>query len=98
MCHLTLVQAIGATTPVFTAVLAVAMMGKRESGIVYAALLPVVIGIVIATGAAGFRLTCCMLRMLDNVADDAQCQLPDCGHSAVQVQSLFSTWLASQLL
>lgn len=44
-------QAIGATTPVFTAVLAVAMMGKRESGIVYAALLPVVIGIVIATGA-----------------------------------------------
>jgi drug/metabolite transporter (DMT)-like permease len=44
-------QAIGATTPVFTAVLAVAMMGKRETGIVYAALLPVVIGIVIATGA-----------------------------------------------
>jgi drug/metabolite transporter (DMT)-like permease len=44
-------QAIGATTPVFTAVLAVVMMGKRESGLVYVALLPVVIGIVIATGA-----------------------------------------------
>lgn len=49
--HAGALQAIGATTPVFTAVLAVAMMGKRESGIVYAALLPVVIGIVIATGA-----------------------------------------------
>lgn len=51
--HFETAQAIGATTPVFTAVLAVAMMGKRESGIVYAALLPVVIGIVIATGATG---------------------------------------------
>lgn len=48
--YLDALQAIGATTPVFTAVLAVVMMGKRESGLVYTALLPVVIGIVIATG------------------------------------------------
>lgn len=44
-------QAIGATTPVFTAVLAVVMMRKYEAPMVYFALLPVVIGIVIATGA-----------------------------------------------
>lgn len=44
-------QAIGATTPVFTAVLAVVMMRKYEAPIVYFALLPVVVGIVIATGA-----------------------------------------------
>ena len=62
-------QAIGATTPVFTAVLAVAMMGKRETGIVYAALLPVVIGIVIATGAAVSVQTTCR-----HLVYDAQCQ------------------------
>ena len=44
-------QAIGATTPVFTAILAIIMLRKSEVWIVYAALLPVVIGIVIATGA-----------------------------------------------
>lgn len=44
-------QAIGATTPVFTAVLAILMMRKYEAPMVYFALLPVVVGIVVATGA-----------------------------------------------
>mmetsp|Transcript_8266 Transcript_8266/g.24668 ORF Transcript_8266/g.24668 Transcript_8266/m.24668 type:complete len:371 (+) Transcript_8266:716-1828(+) len=51
-------QAIGATTPVFTAILAFIMLRKREAWVVYAALLPVVVGIVIATGAEpSFQLT-----------------------------------------
>ena len=50
--RLGLPQAIGATTPVFTAILAIVMLRKREAWLVYFALLPVVIGIVIATGAA----------------------------------------------
>lgn len=55
------------------------MMGKRETGIVYAALLPVVIGIVIATGAA-FR---CCFRCADHLAyaampDQGGCQCPTC--------------------
>ena len=44
-------QAVGATTPAFTAALSFLMMNARESTRTYAALLPVVIGIVIATGA-----------------------------------------------
>ena len=53
-------QAIGATTPAFTAGLALLMLGKRESLATYSALVPVVAGIVLATGfepsynAAGF--------------------------------------------
>lgn len=45
------VQAVGATTPAFTAALSLLMINARESNRTYAALLPVVIGIVIATGA-----------------------------------------------
>lgn len=44
-------QAVGATTPAFTAALSFLMVNARESSRTYAALLPVVIGIVIATGA-----------------------------------------------
>ena len=44
-------QAIGATTPFFTAILAIFMLGSRETAEVYLALVPVVVGIVIATGA-----------------------------------------------
>jgi drug/metabolite transporter (DMT)-like permease len=44
-------QALGATTPAFTAILAVIMLGHHESRGVYLSLIPVVIGIVIASGA-----------------------------------------------
>ncbi len=44
-------QAIGATTPAFTAVLAAVMLGHRETTSVYLSLVPVVVGIVIASGA-----------------------------------------------
>ena len=44
-------QALGATTPAFTAVLAALMLGHRETKAVYLSLIPVVVGIVIASGA-----------------------------------------------
>lgn len=44
-------QAIGATTPAFTALLAAVMMGHRESRSVYLSLIPVIVGIIIASGA-----------------------------------------------
>ena len=43
-------QAIGSTTPAFTAALAFALLGAREPLAVYATLLPVVGGVVLATG------------------------------------------------
>ncbi|EES18936.1 probable sugar phosphate/phosphate translocator At3g11320 [Sorghum bicolor] len=43
-------QAVGATTPFFTALLAYAVAGRREAFATYAALVPVVAGVVIATG------------------------------------------------
>lgn len=43
-------QAIGATTPFFTAVFAYMMTFRKEAGPVYAALVPVVTGVVIASG------------------------------------------------
>ena len=43
-------QAIGATTPFFTAVFAYVMSRKREAWITYGTLLPVVAGVIIATG------------------------------------------------
>ena len=43
-------QAIGATTPAFTAALALLMLAKKESLATYSALVPVVAGIVLATG------------------------------------------------
>ncbi|KAF0924013.1 hypothetical protein E2562_008359 [Oryza meyeriana var. granulata] len=43
-------QAVGATTPFFTAVLAYAVASRREACATYATLVPVVAGVVIATG------------------------------------------------
>ncbi|GMY25415.1 probable sugar phosphate/phosphate translocator At3g11320 [Fagus crenata] len=43
-------QAIGATTPFFTAVFAYVMIKRRESWITYVTLIPVVTGVIIATG------------------------------------------------
>ncbi|KAM0905221.1 hypothetical protein ACQ4PT_017506 [Festuca glaucescens] len=43
-------QAVGATTPFFTALIAYAIAARREAGATYAALIPVVAGVVIATG------------------------------------------------
>ncbi|KDP26086.1 hypothetical protein JCGZ_21119 [Jatropha curcas] len=50
-------QAIGATAPFFTAVFAYLLTFKRESWVTYAALVPVVAGVIIATGGQpGFHL------------------------------------------
>ncbi|TKY63414.1 sugar phosphate/phosphate translocator [Spatholobus suberectus] len=43
-------QAVGATTPFFTALFAYAVSTKREAWVTYATLLPVVTGVVIASG------------------------------------------------
>lgn len=43
-------QAVGATTPFFTALFAYLMTLKREAWVTYAALIPVVAGVVIASG------------------------------------------------
>ncbi|KAK9837287.1 hypothetical protein WJX81_003509 [Elliptochloris bilobata] len=43
-------QAIGATTPFFTALLGLVMLRDRETWLVYGSLVPVVIGIVVASG------------------------------------------------
>ncbi|KAF6256719.1 plastidic phosphate translocator-like protein 2 [Scenedesmus sp. NREL 46B-D3] len=43
-------QAIGATTPFFTAIFAVLLQGNREAGITYLTLLPIAGGVVIASG------------------------------------------------
>ncbi|KAI4354630.1 hypothetical protein L6164_003479 [Bauhinia variegata] len=43
-------QAIGATTPFFTAIFAYVMSRKREAWVTYGTLLPVVVGVVIASG------------------------------------------------
>ncbi|XP_031270551.1 probable sugar phosphate/phosphate translocator At3g10290 isoform X2 [Pistacia vera] len=50
-------QAVGATTPFFTALFAYLMTLKREAWVTYAALVPVVAGVVIASGGEpGFHL------------------------------------------
>ncbi|XP_043724254.1 UDP-URONIC ACID TRANSPORTER 1-like [Telopea speciosissima] len=50
-------QAVGATTPFFTAMFAYLMTFKREAWVTYAALVPVVAGVVIASGGEpGFHL------------------------------------------
>jgi FtsH-binding integral membrane protein len=57
-------QAVGATTPFFTAVLAYAFAARREACATYGALVPVVAGVVIATGVKSpptsipFRFVC----------------------------------------
>lgn len=47
-------QAIGATTPFFTAVLAFLMIKKREEWVTYSTLIPVVAGVIIASGVINF--------------------------------------------
>ncbi|CAM8974472.1 unnamed protein product [Rhodiola kirilowii] len=50
-------QAIGATTPFFTAVFTYLMTMKREAWLTYATLVPVVVGVVIASeGEPSFHL------------------------------------------
>lgn len=53
-------QAIGATTPFFTAVFAYLMTLRRESWLTYATLLPVVAGVIIA---AGYVFFLCIFRI-----------------------------------
>lgn len=57
-------QAIGSTTPAFTAALAILMLHKYESAAVYWSLVPVVLGIVIASGFEPsfhtFGFVCCI--------------------------------------
>lgn len=48
-------QAVGATTPFFTAIFAYFMTLKKEAWITYAALVPVVGGVVIASGVCFFN-------------------------------------------
>jgi FtsH-binding integral membrane protein len=47
-------QAIGATTPFFTAIFAYIMTFKREAWLTYLTLVPVVTGVVIASGVCYF--------------------------------------------
>lgn len=51
-------QAIGSTTPFFTAVFAYLITVKREAWLTYAALIPVVTGVVIASGVIPLALSC----------------------------------------
>uniref|UniRef100_A0A7S3QMB6 Sugar phosphate transporter domain-containing protein n=1 Tax=Dunaliella tertiolecta TaxID=3047 RepID=A0A7S3QMB6_DUNTE len=48
--HVSFTQAIGATTPFFTALLAYFFQGARENMTTYMALVPVVVGVIIASG------------------------------------------------
>lgn len=61
-------QAIGATTPFFTAVFAYAMTLKREAWLTYLALVPVVTGVIIASGVSlslsfNCNLVSCLIEM-----------------------------------
>lgn len=49
-------QAIGATTPFFTAVFAFFIIKSREAWLTYATLIPVVTGVIIASGVIQFLL------------------------------------------
>ena len=48
--HVSFTQAIGATTPFFTAVMAFLLQGTRETTPTYLALIPVMAGVIIASG------------------------------------------------
>ncbi|PNH09611.1 putative sugar phosphate/phosphate translocator [Tetrabaena socialis] len=68
-------QAIGSTTPFFTAVLAYAMQGHREVPLTYYSLIPIMAGVVVASGGEPlfniigftFCLTATALRALKSV-------------------------------
>lgn len=72
-------QAVGATTPFFTALFAYLATLKREAWVTYAALVPVVAGVVIASGVClfsaldhiifcGFNICFCEVYSLDLVS------------------------------
>lgn len=54
-------QAIGATTPFFTAVFAYLMTLKKESWATYVTLIPVVAGVIIASGVTAFSIFSCLI-------------------------------------
>lgn len=68
-------QAIGATTPFFTAILAYMMQGSRESRWTYLSLVPIALGVVVASGGepafSVLGFSCCLaataLRALKSV-------------------------------
>jgi drug/metabolite transporter (DMT)-like permease len=70
-------QAIGATTPFFTAVFAYLMTLKREGWLTYLALVPVVTGVMIASGVCSlflilmsfifFSHSCLMVETLSSI-------------------------------
>lgn len=58
-------QAVGATTPFFTAVFAYIMTVKREAWLTYLTLVPVVTGVVIASGVRSLVLLICVDWLLN---------------------------------
>lgn len=66
-------QAIGATTPAFTALLAIVIIGRYERLITYITLVPVILGIVIASkGEPGFHIVGFLLSMTATAARGAK--------------------------
>jgi len=67
--HSTLpLQAIGATTPAFTAILAVVIVRRWEQPLTYATLIPVILGVMIASrGEPGFHLAGFLLCVASTV-------------------------------
>lgn len=66
-------QAIGATTPFFTAVFAYLMTFKREAWLTYVTLIPVVTGVIIASGVCPFlyfHQICSCIVVLSNDNDN----------------------------
>mmetsp|Transcript_39571 Transcript_39571/g.75786 ORF Transcript_39571/g.75786 Transcript_39571/m.75786 type:complete len:320 (-) Transcript_39571:123-1082(-) len=66
-------QAIGATTPAFTALLAIVIIGRYERLVTYITLVPVILGIVIASkGEPGFHIVGFLLSMTATAARGAK--------------------------
>ncbi|KAG4915898.1 hypothetical protein JHK87_053455 [Glycine soja] len=75
-------QAVGATTPFFTAVFAYLATLKREAWVTYGALIPVVAGVVIASGRHVNAASCSLCHsrsgvVLDRLGDGGLCDLVD---------------------
>ncbi|EFJ50855.1 plastidic phosphate translocator [Volvox carteri f. nagariensis] len=58
-------QAIGATTPFFTAILAYLMQGQKEAALTYYSLIPIMGGVIVASGGeplfSVIGFTCCLI-------------------------------------
>eukprot|EP00878_Enallax_costatus_P016147 GHUV01016936.1.p1 GENE.GHUV01016936.1~~GHUV01016936.1.p1 ORF type:complete len:206 (+),score=54.76 GHUV01016936.1:354-971(+) len=81
-------QAVGATTPFFTAIFAVMFQGARESGLTYLTLVPIAGGVVIASGG----------EPLFNLIGFSACLLATSGRalkSVVQVSNCTVDWAAA---